>query len=173
MLTQNWTTPLTICPCPLHYSKKTLPISLPLYKRNIPRKAEAGRSEATSIRRRSRKGVLGLFGFFTLWPRASIRRSCTIRKAEGLTFYGWLHEDGSVPFRCRDLLSCGEEVELPRLRLRDLDLSSFPAGVKSLPLQYTLCFFMVALNSHRNCLFVWNPTPLHIQQKGVTGGERI
>ncbi|QHA38143.1 hypothetical protein D5E69_21740 [Rossellomorea marisflavi] len=43
-------------------------------------------------------------------------------------------------FSLQALAFRGEEVELPRLRLRDLDLSSFPAGVKRLPFQSTQKF---------------------------------
>ena len=43
----------------------------------------------------------------------------------------------------RALAFHGEEVELPRLRLRDLDLSSIPVGVKCPSLHSTLWWFNI------------------------------
>jgi hypothetical protein len=71
-------------------------------------------------------------------------------------------ESFSVPFKdwgisentdrfiaLRALAFHGEEVELPRLHLRDLDLSSIPVGVKRPSLHFTLWWFNIVC-----CFFI-------------------
>ncbi|KON83092.1 hypothetical protein AF331_19865 [Rossellomorea marisflavi] len=76
-------------------------------------------------------------------------------------------KDANCSFPLQGLAFRGEAVEPPQLRFRGLELPSIPAGVKSLPLQFTPYYWsLISLERTRFFIkFVWNNKPISFLYK--------